>query len=306
LAGLDNDWNYCANSHEASYSNLAPGIYTFRVKACNNDGVWNAKGASLKIIIQPPWWATWWFRSFLLILFVALILTAHRFRVRYLRRDRERQRDFSRQLIQSQEAERKRIAAGLHDSLGQNLLIVNNEIQLLASEHDELEPEISPILSGVKESINEVREISYNLHPHLLDRLGLNKALESVINKISKASGIKIEYELNEIEQLLAKEKQIHFYRIVQEALNNIVKHAQADKAYIKIEKKRKYVYVTIKDNGNGFDVKKAKAENHSKDGFGLANMKERARLIGGQLRIVSKEGHGTRVEIKLPTALSF
>ncbi|HGY57163.1 MAG TPA: hypothetical protein ENK44_15755 [Caldithrix abyssi] len=301
---FDEDWIHIGNQREATFTNLDPGTYTFRVKGSNNDGVWNEQGASLKIIILPPWWATWWFRGILFLFFVALVLTAHRLRVRHMRRDQQRQQEFSRRLIESQEAERKRIASGLHDSLGQNLLIVNNEIQQLVLENEQMEEKVKPILSGVKESINEVREISQNLHPHLLDRLGLNKALESVIKKVSKSSGIRIEYELDEVEKFFDKEKQIHFYRIIQEALNNIVKHARADKVEIKIEKKRKYLYTIVRDNGKGFDIKKVKAANHSKIGLGLANMQERARLIGGKFHISSNPKEGTRIELKMP--LSF
>ncbi len=166
--------------------------------------------------------------------------------------------------------------------------------------YPQIEEKVKSILSGVKESINEVREISQNLHPHLLDRLGLNKALESVIKKVSKSSGIRIEYELDEVEKFFDKEKQIHFYRIIQEALNNIVKHARADKVEIKIEKKRKYLYTIVRDNGKGFDIKKVKAANHSKIGFGLANMQERARLIGGNFSISSRLNKGTEIKMSI------
>ncbi len=301
LEGVDKDWNYVGKRRVAAYSNLPAGEYIFHVKGCNSDGVWNEQDASVKIIILPPWWRTWWFRSILFLLFVVLVLTAHRLRVRHLRRDRQRQRDFSRQLIQSQEAERKRIASGLHDSLGQNLLIVHNEIQLLAAEHRDLKWEITPIVTDIKESINEVREISYNLHPHLLDRLGLNKALESVIKKVSKSSGIKIEYELNEVEKMFSKGKQIHFYRIIQEALNNIVKHARATEVKILIVKQRKNIVATISDNGRGFNVRAVMSRSNAKVGFGLANMRERARLIGGRLRIVSSPGKETEIILRIP-----
>lgn len=300
MKGLDDEWIQHGYQNEAVFTNLSPGEYTFEVKGANSDGIWSKNTASVKVIILPPWWATWWFRALSMFFVVFILTVAYNLRVRHLHKERNRQRDFSRQLIQSQEAERKRIASGLHDSLGQNLLIINNEIQLLATEHDELEGKFNPILSGVKESINEVREISYNLHPHLLDRLGLNKALESVINKISKATGIKIEYELAEVEKSLPTAAQIHFYRIIQEALNNMVKHSRATEAKISIRKHENYLIATVQDNGKGFNVREGKSKSNSKVGFGLANMQERAKLIGGRFKIISNKGKGIKIEVKL------
>src|SRR5262249_35098081 len=126
LEGLDNEWTDAGNRRSALYPQLPPGKYVFNVIAANSDGVWNEEGARLAITVVPPFWRTWWFTSLCLVVLLGAAGFAYRKRIRKLERAHAAQETFSRQLIQSQEGERKRIAAELHDSLGQNLMIVKN------------------------------------------------------------------------------------------------------------------------------------------------------------------------------------
>lgn len=130
LEGLDDDWIDAGARRSVSYGYVPPGTYTFRVTAANRDGIWNSEGATLRLIVRPPFWRMWWFILLAALCVAGLIFLIYERRVARLKRARATQEAFSRQLIDSQENERKRIAAELHDSLGQNLLIIKNRALL--------------------------------------------------------------------------------------------------------------------------------------------------------------------------------
>ncbi len=178
MEGFDADWVYCGVRRVAYYTNLDPGDYVFRVKGSNNDGVWNEEGVAVRIKINPPFWATWWFRVLSALAVIEIIGAMYERRIAGLRKAKAGQEEFSRRLIATQEAERKRIASELHDGLGQDLLIIKNELQQFTNSflgQDQSPNGLSELSDLAQEAINEVREISSNLHPHQLDRLGLKK-----------------------------------------------------------------------------------------------------------------------------------
>ncbi len=299
MEGFDENWIYTdSRNRSATFTNMNPGEYLFRVKGSNSDDIWNESGASIKIFISPPFWQTWWFRSLIALIIVYLLFLAHFIRVRHLRKSQKNQIEFSNKLIESQEAERKRIAAELHDSLGQNLLIANNELQLLLKKPLDISEGLEGLTSIIKESIEEVREISHNLHPHLLDRLGLTKAIEAMVKKMSHASQIKFDLDIEAIDDLLPAKSQIHFYRIIQEALNNTVKHSNANSAFITIRKSGNQIQTIIKDDGKGFQE-----GSHTLEGLGIKDMKERTRLISGNFHLSSKTGSGTEIRFNIPVS---
>lgn len=299
LEGFNDDWTYTdANNRIASYTNLDPGEYIFKVKGSNCDGVWNEIGASVNITILPPWWATWWFRSVAVILFITGLILLYKIRVNHLRLAKVRQEEFSKKLIESQEEERKRIAGELHDSLGQNLIIISNEIQQLFRNNKSIYKDFESLVPEVKESIEEVREIARNLHPYQIDQLGLTKAIQSMIKKLDKTTEINFNSNIDFIDEVLSKNSWIHIYRIIQEVLTNIIKHSKATKAEIEIKKKQNNIKINISDNGIGFDVSDG-ATNH---GFGLQNIKERVRLLSAKLEIESKNNEGVRISLVIPT----
>lgn len=299
MEGIDQEWIYTdASQRIATYSHVHPGNYRFVVKGSNNDGIWNEEGTSLRIVITPPWWQSYWFNILVFLLVIGVLAFFYNLRISTLRKKARTQQEFSRQLIESQENERKRIASSLHDSHAQSLLIINNEMQQFIEDHEEHQEKLLPVSETVKESIKEIREISYNLHPHQLDRLGLKKAIESLVSKISRTTNIKFNLTIDKIDNLLDKKSEINLFRILQEGINNIIKHSGADEAKIIIQKNREYLKITISDNGQGFDEKKMTS---AKKGLGLTGMEERANLMGGSLKIKSNPIEGTVVFLKLP-----
>jgi signal transduction histidine kinase len=217
------------------------------------------------------------------------------------------QQEFSQKQIESQEAERKRLASELHDGLGQNLLVVKNELQQFLSEQKGPQDDLKRVVDLVQESVESVREISSNLHPHHIERLGFCAAVEALTENISHSSGLRIECSCDKLDHQLPKEIEIHLYRIIQEGLSNIVRHAFAHNARVEVRKNPKSIDVIIKDDGCGFDIREFRGEQlpkHTGDvsrGFGLASMSERARIIGGTLTIESLPSSGTTIHLTLP-----
>jgi signal transduction histidine kinase len=299
LDGLDTDWVVAGDRRVAYYSHLPPGDYLFHVIAGNSNGIWNQEGKTLAITVMAPFYETWWFRLLLLLALASLVATAWRYRVAKLEQAQAQQQAFSQQLIASQEAERKRIAAEMHDSLGQRLVVMKNlAMLLLRAKKEEQERQIlSEISSEASSAIEETRTISYNLRPFQLDRLGLTKALEAMIRTSASASGIHVKAELDDIDDFFPEELRINAYRIVQESLGNIMKHAQATEVIVRARRSAEGMMLTIEDNGRGFNQAERSAP-ASGSGFGLTGIGERARLLHGDLKIRSTPGCGTVVAV--------
>jgi two-component system sensor histidine kinase ChiS len=296
LEGFDNDWIASGTRRYAAYAHVDPGDYVFRVQGSNNDGIWNTTGTSIAIHIVPPFWRALWFRLSVLIALVSIITFALHLRIKFLKQRTKDQQELSRKLLESQEDERKRIGSGLHDSIGQNLLVIKNlavvglEANKSRKTSDEQLDEISLLAS---QSLSEVREISYNLRPYHLDQLGLTGALRSIISRIASSSQIIFSEDLDDLDDLFPKESEINVFRIVQEAVNNIIKHSRAKNANIKVKRDEGSVRFTLSDNGIGFDS--------SRQGFGLTGMAERVRILGGSLAIKSGGGTGTTITVIIP-----
>lgn len=297
LDGLDEKWIEAGTRRTVNYSHLPPGEYVFRVMAANTDGIWNSEGRSIRIVVLAPFYKTLPFWSMLLAILAVLGFLLYRYRISQLQKLATAQEAFSRQLIESQEAERKRIARELHDGLGQNLLIIKNRAKLgrLVGEKDQTDEQFFEIQESVTDALSEVRTIAYNLRPLHLERLGLTSTIEEMIEEIEAISGIELEYQIESIDNLFTPENEINVYRVVQELLNNIVKHSRATKGNVTISRRDPGVVLIVQDNGTGFEVDKAKQE----QGMGLSGIAERLKILAGSKSIVSEIGKGTIVTVE-------
>jgi signal transduction histidine kinase/ligand-binding sensor domain-containing protein len=299
LAGLDDEWIEVGARRVAYFSHVPPGDYLFKVIAANSDGVWNMAGASLRVTVVPPFWRRWWFVALVAASGTGLLLLGYRRRVAQLESERAAQEAFSRQLIASEERERKRVAAELHDSLGQRLILVKNMLLMhlrTPGANGAPQEQLDEVSSEVSQAIAEVKEISYNLRPHQLDQLGLSKALKALLKRVSDSSGIAFNAEVEDVDGLLSPEAEISLYRIVQEGINNIVKHSGATAARVTLVRDDSGLRLEIRDNGRGF----APDATTSGRGFGLIGIVERARLLGGRPQIQSAPGAGTTITIEM------
>jgi len=306
LEGLDSDWIDAGSRRTAYYSHLPPGEYEFHVIAANSDGVWNNEGQRMAITVQAPFYRTWWFIALEALAAAGLITLAVRYRLLQLQRAQAMQKAFSQQLIASQENERQRIASELHDSLGQRLVVINNlalfaiRAQGKAAAPGEEPGAMEEISAEAALAMQETREISYNLRPFQLDRLGLTKAVEGMVRTVGSASGIRIISKLDNIDNAFPQDLRINFYRIVQESLNNVMKHSHATEAEVRVMRDEKRIILTIRDNGRGFNPA-TRPSRGGKSGFGLTGMAERAHLLGGDFRTRSTPGQGTLATAEFP-----
>ncbi len=203
-------------------------------------------------------------------------------------------------LIHLQDEERKRIATELHDSLGQSLVIIKNRATIGlrdSADCERMSEQLEEISSTATAAIDEVHEIAHNLRPYELDRLGLIKALEAMIAKLAKSSAIHFAADLDGVDGLLSSAAETSIYRIVQEGLNNVIKHAEATEAQISIKRVDSRLVVSIKDNGKGLEHSGLHADGV---GLGLIGIAERARLLGGSMEVKDQTGGGTRMIVTL------
>jgi signal transduction histidine kinase/DNA-binding NarL/FixJ family response regulator/ligand-binding sensor domain-containing protein len=289
LLGSDSVWNLTEQKPEVTYPRLAPGNYTFEAQASTEDGNWNTVPALLYISVAPPFYNKIWFRVSVFVSFFTIIILLSRRKLAMLRKEKEQQENFTRKLIETQEAERAKVARELHDSLGQNLLVLKNLLGLYKKKTKSNDEDIDSISDIISQSIDEVRTISSALHPHQLTRFGLNSALITMIEKVSSSSNIKIEFQKPEEKIYLGPKTSITLYRIIQEGLNNIIKHSRATEAIVSIKLIDKNLEVIVADNGKGFNE-------NPETGSGIFNMKERISLIGGSMEIKSVLNEGTRL----------
>jgi signal transduction histidine kinase len=285
------------------YANLLPGTYHLAVSGGDEMGFIDENNRRrVTIVVFPYWYQRWW--AYVLFASVAgsiltIFLTAH---IRRLQKARRVQQEFTRKLIEVQEEGRKGLAAELHDELGQDLLVVSNELQQYLNDPAVTRDELRHVTGLMQESIEAVREISSNLHPHHIERLGFCAAVEAMVDKLSHSSPIKISCTCGPVDAILPKEARIHVFRIIQESLSNIIKHSGATEARLAVVRRGGQIEITIEDNGKGFDVSRSSSTVLDQArGFGIAGLTERARIIGAKLSIVSAPKQGTRIQVTIP-----
>lgn len=232
-------------------------------------------------MVLPPFYRTWWFLMLAGLLTIGVAALAWKLRIRRWERAQVLQQAFSRQLIESQEGERKRMAAELHDSLGQQLLIIKNRADLgvrVADGQGRSREQFQEITTSASMAIDEVRRIAYDLRPPNLERLGLTAVIEELIEKVSAASGIQVSADIAPLDGVLSADQAINLYRILQESTNNVVRHAQAGKANVEIWHEGGGLHITVADNGRGFSL-----ESQGARGLGLTSIAERVKMLGGR-----------------------
>lgn len=299
LDGIDSDWVDAGSRRTAFYPYLPAGEYRFVVRALSADGKWSAQDASIQLNIEPHFWETWAFYILCGVIVLVLGLTAVRIKTAQLESRNLLQREFSRRLINAHEKERQRIARELHDGLGQNLLLIKNWASLGHKPEvgeEELRTKLQQISETAGGSLDETRAILNDLSPQHIQRFGLTASIQQMIEQVQNSSGILFETELDDLSGVFSYDSEISIYRIIQEALNNIVKHSETTHATIGIERDGDTVDIRIRDFGKGMRSGTGQSRRTS---LGLESMGQRVNLIGGTLQIETGEG-GTLLHITL------
>jgi signal transduction histidine kinase len=296
LEGAEQKWVEGGPARSASYSLLPPGHYVFRVKACNNDGVWNEQGVSLAFFIQPFFWQTWWFRIVLPLMAIGvsggLALAAIR------RRSRLQLERFEHQ--QAMERERARIAQDLHDDLGASLTQIAWLGEAVSSggfESQESRSLLRQIVAKSRDMAQTIDEIVWAVNPK-------NDALENLVIYVCQFAeeffrGTATRCRIDVAEPVpacpLAADRRHNLFLVLKEALHNAGKHAGASEVWVRCTAEGGAAQFVIEDNGRGYDPA-AQAT-----GDGLSNMRLRAARVGADLHIRAALGAGTCVTVRFP-----
>lgn len=280
----DQDW-IKNKSGFARYANLPAGEYTFTAQATNSDGVWGTP-KDLQIIIQSPFWETWWFRILVVSAIAAVFYGIYRYRLAQIQR------------IQRL---RNRIADDLHDDIGGNLSHVNI-LTALIRQRTQTTEQIVPLLGRIEDEVQRsaqsLDDIIFSINPK-------NDSLERVFARMRWfANDVFEAQQIGGIIQLppttdrwqLGMEKRQHFYFFFKEAVNNLAKYAECKRAHIQVKQRGQQLHLRIEDDGKGFAINEP-----SQWGNGLRTMQQRAEQLGGTMNIVSKIDEGTRIELTFP-----
>jgi signal transduction histidine kinase/ligand-binding sensor domain-containing protein len=312
MEGIDEDWVQAGTRRHADYPNLRPGDYVFHVKGSNNDGVWNEEGASVRITIRPPFWATWWFRGILVLALAGVAFTAYRLRVRSVEaRSRELERQVEQEINQRMRveealrqsemekavtAERSRLARELHDAVTQTLfsasLIAEVLPRLWAKDPERGQQQLEEVRLLNRGALAEMRSLLLELRPEALAQAKMDDLLRQLGRAMTGRTGVPVSVHAD-LQCPLPAEVQIALYRIAQEALSNAAKHAEAGRVEVRFRCDADRATLAIDDDGQGFDV-----DNIPPGHLGVGIMRERAASVGAELEIESEPGSGTKVSV--------
>ena len=307
LENFDPAWNEVgSNQRLATYTNLDPGKYVFRVQGSNNDGIWNEQGVSLTILITPPWWNTTWFRVLCAVLVLGLLWAAYQWRLRQLRHQFEIS-------LEARVGERTRIARELHDTLLQSFqgLLLQLEVvsQMQLERPIEAKQKLDKTIERSARAITEGRDAVQGLRESIVQTNDLARAVNAIGEELaadpgnygSSAFRVSVEGEPRNLHPILRDE----IYRIAAEGLRNAFRHAQARQIEVEIRYDHQQFRLRVRDDGKGMDtaiLSGSGSEGH----YGLPGMRERAKLIEGKLEIWSEIGAGTELELIVPASSAY
>ncbi|GAB5522889.1 MAG: hypothetical protein Roseis2KO_07610 [Roseivirga sp.] len=280
----DGLWQTMYKTGVIELMSLSAGDYTLEAQLVNVEDKPIGEPLMLKINAREIFYRTTWF-IVLVILFISIV--SYYF-IRQANRAKALEQGYSRSLLKVQEGERSRISRELHDSVGQQLILLKNQAKMQDNEE---------MVRTASETLEEVRTITRDLHPVVLKQLGLTAALEELIHKLDENTEIFFTTELDNIDGLLDETEELNLYRIVQEALNNIVKHAGAISARMTVKRRKSKLRLTIEDNGRGFVLEEGVGGGNS---LGLKTLNERATMLNAKLSISSSDA-GTQIVLEVP-----
>jgi signal transduction histidine kinase/streptogramin lyase len=314
MEGLDKDWVPAGTRRYAGYPHLEPGEYVFRVKGSNNDGVWNEEGTSIAIIITPPWWKTWWFTTIFWLTIAGSIGGIIRYiEMKKLKR-KIHQLEQEHAIVQERDRTRDRIASDLHDDVASTLGSIalyteslSRGLKRTSQPTRDLVQRINRLLNEAQDAVSDIVWSVTPRHDTLEDLLWRMKDLAA---DLCSANGIAYSVDIPKIMDVTNVSEKLRkgVYLIFKEAINNIIKHAQAKSVSVRVEIVNSVFEMVIEDDGVGFITDEQRhrtsrasdVDDHPVRGHGLRNMTTRAEEMGGSLSILSTPGKGTTLRLSV------
>lgn len=283
MDGFDRDWVYGGTVHEATYTNLAPGTYTFSVQGSFDNIAWGTGKKSIQLIILTPWYRAWWFYLSIALTCSLLIYAIYRFRIYQLQRI-DKLRD--------------RIARDLHDEVGSSISTISIYSRIMQEQASTQSFDNRPLIDKINVFAGEIMESMNDIVWNINTR---NDSFERIVSKMREHAfqlleprGYQVFFNVDSAlaSAALTMEKRREFYLIYKEALNNLAKYAAGSKAWISLSIQQNAILLTVKDNGIGFDTEVGHPGN------GLNNMRQRAAILKGTFSIESEIGKGTQISL--------
>lgn len=301
LVNFKDEWIYTdADQRIAQYTNLDPGSYVFEVKAANNHGIWNENKATLNVTVLPPFWATWWFRlTSGAILFVIVGAVVRYVSTRKLKVEL-RKLEVARKI----QDERERISRDLHDHVGSQLANLISGLDLVDtyaehSDNDKARELLVSLKDEAQLTIKQLRDTIWALHQGGITVDQFDEHIRSYVSnqrKVSESLEVHFKTNISHSYELTATQA-LNLFRIVQEAIHNIVKHSGGKNMFITLQCTNDEFKIDVTDDGE------FKEREETKESYGLSNMHERAKELGAVFSLEKNNGSGTSVAISLPLA---
>lgn len=295
LTGYSKDWSVPGSNTTAQFENIPPGEHTFRLRALGPSGISGETSFAFRVL--RPWWTSWW--AYVAYLAFGAGLFYLLYRLYALSTERKQVKEIN-IVLAAQEEERRRIARDLHDDIGVKLSAVKLYLSSLSGKasvlHDrEIKSLAEQTESLVGETMQDVRGLLADLSPGMLEDPGCLAAVEDLVSKINASGRLQISLFVFGIQARFEKENELALYRMIQELINNILKHSHAARASLQIGLRDGKIVLMAEDNGCGFE------KNGPHNGHGLRNLVIRTRAMKGTIAIDSEPGKGTSVTIEIP-----
>jgi signal transduction histidine kinase/ligand-binding sensor domain-containing protein len=296
LEGYDEQWREMGTSRQIAYSGLGPRNYAFRVLACNADGVWDEVGATWQFFIKPAFYQRSWFLVFCFLGGVSMLWGLYRWNLARVTRQAEARMDAR---LEAQLDERKRIAQELHDTVLQGFTGVRLKLwaisQQVLSSPAAANEQLKQVIQQAEKCLAESRRSIWALRLPRLEETNLATAMKAAVAELVAGTNLRMEFKTSGTAPPLSEIVAFNLLRICEGAVSNVIRHAEATRVVVELHFEPRKVTLSISDDGRGFDPVRAAA---SGDRFGLAGMRERARIVGGNLTIQSQFGGPTTVTV--------
>ncbi|WP_345292241.1 ligand-binding sensor domain-containing protein [Kangiella marina] len=323
-------WIDLGGRREVTFYNLAPDNYQLAIRGQDVFGVWG-ETESIDIEVVPPFWMENWFKLLVLIILATLIISLHRLRLSKLKarnkelmalqrqkekalqdiREKEAElmiafkglRNLTNRLETAKEEERQHISRELHDELGQTLTATKINLQVIGALDDEalIKERLDRSISMVDGMIEQVRNVSLSLRPPLLDEAGLVPALEYYLEVIEERTGLVVELKASKGVSGNSHDIRVVVFRVIQEAISNVLRHANASKITISLSVEDEAMCIRIVDDGNGYDINAVNERIKHGEHLGLLGMMERVKGVNGDIKLYSEPGKGSTIEARIP-----
>ncbi len=301
LEGFNEDWVFAGNSLTATYTNLNPGKYVFRVRACNNSGVWNESGTYINIHISTPPWLSWYAYLFYTLLFSSMVYVFIRYRINKATREIKVQTQIEKARTEEREEFRKKSAADFHDEAGNKITKITLFTEMAKTETEDkaqLQNYLNKIELNISELSTGMRDFLWVMDPQHDTLFDTVTRLKDFGDSMLSELGIQfIVRGMNNTFQniVLPMNTRRAVLQIFKEAMHNCAKHANAAEVILTVTLENNFILFSLQDNGNGFDIN----EERSRNNYGLTIMKTRAEKINAELTINSEKNNGTNITLK-------